>query len=112
MSGPQKTWQILPSLSQIKGIHSLKYGADLKVRHVLHDGAFADIRHDRLGTSDPQDAAGVTGQSYASFLLGAPSSVGRTNPLAAPGCESCTEAHMKQDLWHFYVQDDIKVTQS
>ncbi|MEW5976644.1 MAG: TonB-dependent receptor [Acidobacteriota bacterium] len=108
-SGPQKTWQILPSLSQIKGTHNLKYGADIKVRHVLHDGAFASIRHDRLGTSDPQDAAGITGQAYASFLLGTPSSAGRTIPLQAPGCESCTEANMKQDLWHFYVQDDIKV---
>jgi len=111
-SGPQKTWQILPSLSKVQGTHNLKIGADLKVRHVLHDGAFADLRHDRLTTSDPQDTAGITGVPYASFLLGYPSSAGRTLPLKAPGCDSCTEAHMKQDLWHFYVQDDIKVSRN
>ena len=52
----------------------------------------------------------MTGQAYASFLLGWPSGAGRILPLEAPGCESCTEAHMKQDLYHFYLQDDIKVS--
>ena len=112
VSGPQKTWQFLPSLSQIKGTHSLKYGADIKVRHVLHDGSFATITHDRLTTSDPQDAAGLTGQPYASFLLGWPSTAGRQLSLPSPGCTSCTEANMAQNLWHFYVQDDIKVSRN
>jgi hypothetical protein len=111
-SGPQKTWQILPSLSKMMGRHSLKFGADIKVRHVLHDGAFATISHDRLATADPQDAAGVTGQSYASFLLGWPSQAGRTQPLEAPGCESCTEANMGHNLYHFYAQNDVKVTRN
>ncbi len=112
VSGPQKTWQFLPALSKVVGTHNLKFGADIKVRHVLHDGSFATITHDRLTTSDPQDTAGVTGLPYASFLLGYPSTAGRQVSLPSPGCTSCTEAHMKQDLWHFYVQDDIKVSRN
>jgi hypothetical protein len=112
VSGPQKTWQILPSLSKIMGRHSLKFGSDIKFRHVLHDGVFATITHDRLSTNDPQDATGVTGQAYASFLLGWPSSIGRILPLEAPGCESCTEANMKHNMYNFYVQDDIKVSRN
>jgi hypothetical protein len=108
-SGPQRTWQFLPMLTKVMGRHNLKFGADIKIRHVLHDGGFADIRHDRLLTGDPQDATGVTGNAYASFLLGWPSAAGRILPLDAPGCESCTEANMQQDLYHFYVHDDIKV---
>ena len=43
VSGPQKTWQFLPALSKVVGTHNLKFGADIKVRHVLHDGAFATL---------------------------------------------------------------------
>lgn len=111
-SGPQKTWQFVPSFTKIMGRQTFKFGADIKVRHVLHDGIFANISYDRLTTSDPQDAAGVTGQAYASFLLGWPSAASRIQPLKAPGCSSCTEARMAQDLRHFYVQDDIKLTQN
>jgi hypothetical protein len=111
-SGPQKTWQFLPTLTQVLGRHNLKFGADIKIRHVLHDGVFANINHDRLLTADPQDTTGATGNAYASFLLGWPSSAGRILPLDAPGCESCTEASMQQDLYHFYVQNDIKVSRN
>ena len=112
VSGPQRTWQFMPSFTKIAGRHTVKVGADIKVRHVLHDGVFASVAHDRVPTSDPQDTAGVTGFSYASFLLGLPSSGGRIQPLEAPGCSSCTEAYMKQDLTHIYVQDDVKVTRN
>ena len=112
VSGPQKTYQFLPSLSKISGNHSLKFGADLKIRHVLHDGVFASAAHDRVPTSDPQDTTGTTGFSYASFLLGAPSNLGRIQPLEAPGCSSCTEANMKQDMTHIYVQDDWKISRN
>lgn len=112
VSGPQRTWQFAPTFTKIAGKHTLKVGADVKVRHVLHDGVFANVNHDRLPTSDPQDAAGETGFSYASFLLGFPSSAGRIQPLEAPGCSSCTEARMKQDLTHVYVQDDYKITRN
>jgi hypothetical protein len=107
-SGPQKTYQFLPMLTKVMGRSNLKFGADIKIRHVLHDGVFANINHDRLLTADPQDTAGITGDPYASFLLGWPSAAGRILPLEAPGCESCTEANMQQDLYHFYVQNDIK----
>ena len=110
VSGPQRTYQFLPSLSKISGNHTFKIGADLKVRHILHDGVFANINHDRLPTSDPQDASETSGFSYASFLLGAPSNLGRIQPLEAPGCSSCTEAAMKQNMTHFYFQDDWKIT--
>lgn len=112
VSGPQRTYQFLPSFSKISGKHTLKFGADIKVRHVLHDGVFANISHDRLPTSDPQDTAGTTGFSYASFLLGFPSAGGRIQPLEAPGCSSCTEAYMKQDMTHVYVQDDYKLSRN
>ncbi len=112
VSGPQRTYQFLPSLSKISGNHTLKIGADLKVRHILHDGVFANITHDRLPTSDPQDATGTSGFSYASFLLGAPSNLGRIQPLEAPGCSSCTEAAMQQNMTHFYFQDDWKISRN
>ena len=112
VSGPQKTYQFLPSLSKIVGNHTVKIGADLKIRHVLHDGVFANVRHNRLATSDLQDASGTSGFSYASFLLGVPSSLGRIQPLEAPGCSSCSEANMKQDMAHFYFQDDWKMTRN
>ncbi len=112
VSGPQRTWQFMPSFTQIAGKHTIKIGADIKVRHVLHDGVFANVNHDKIPTSDPQDTVGVTGYSYASFLLGFPSSGGRIQPLEAPGCSSCTEANMKQDLTHIYFQDDYKMTRN
>ena len=112
VSGPQRTYQFIPSFSKIAGKHTLKIGADMKVRHVLHDGVFANVSHDRFPTSDPQDAAGTTGFAYASFLLGLPSSGGRIQPLEAPGCTSCTEANMAQNMTHIYVQDDYKITRN
>ena len=112
VSGPQKTYQFLPSLSKLSGNHTLKFGADLKIRHILHDGVFANVAHDRLPTSDPQDTTGTTGFSYASFLLGAPSDLGRIQPLEAPGCSSCAEANMQQNMTHIYVQDDWKISRN
>ena len=85
VSGPQKTYQFLPSLSKISGNHTFKIGVDLKVRHILHDGVFANVSHDRLPTSDPQDATGTTGFSYASFLLGAPVGPGPHSTLGGAG---------------------------
>ncbi len=100
-TGPNDNLQFLPNLSLIRGRHTLAVGADVKREVVFHDGNFASWGFDNVPTADPQNV-GETGQALASFLLGLPSNASRLL--------GDTSLHGRRTLWHFYGQDDIKLT--
>jgi hypothetical protein len=101
LTGPNNNLQFLPNLSLIRGRHTLALGADLKREVVFHDSTFASWAFDSVPTADPQNV-GETGQALASFLLGLPSTASR-----GVGDSSL---HARRTLWHFYGQDDVKLT--
>jgi hypothetical protein len=99
---PDDTYQGLVSLSKNKGKHFLKGGFDIQNRRNLDDGFFTgNYNFTKDPTTDPQNAAG-TGQEIAAYLLGLPNSVLRNT--------GDTTALMRWSLYHFYVQDDFKVS--
>jgi hypothetical protein len=92
------------SLTWIKGKHILKFGTDIRYFKIL----FTDTRS-HVGswnfngsfTQNPASTAG-TGDGFADFLLGYPNSGTRSNPATWWGGYGT--------YWHFFVQDDIKVS--
>jgi TonB-dependent receptor-like protein len=103
ITGPQDNLQFLPNLSLIRGKHTLAFGADIKREVIFHDGIGAYWSFDNVPTSDPQNIS-ETGQALASFLLGLPSGASR-----GVGDGSL---HARHTLWHFYAQDDVKLTRN
>jgi hypothetical protein len=101
LTGPNDNLQLLPNLSLIRGKHSLAFGADIKREVIFHDGNDAFWGFDSVPTADPQNM-GETGQALASFLLGLPSGASRL--------VGDTSLHGERTLWHFYGQDDLKLT--
>ncbi|PYV44840.1 MAG: hypothetical protein DMG06_04840, partial [Acidobacteria bacterium] len=100
-NGPDYNHQFLPILLMIRGKHTISVGADIKHEQIFHDGVFSNWSFDSTPTEDPQNVAN-TGQALASFLLGLPTSAFRI--LGDPSL------HAKRFLWHFYGQDDIKLS--
>lgn len=99
---PTNQYQVLLTVSKITGKHSLKVGMDFTDMRNLDDGNFTSHFHfNSVPTRDPQNPTG-TGSVLASYLLGLPSS-GLRN-LGE------TQAYMRQPRYHFFVQDDIKLT--
>ncbi|MCI0421407.1 MAG: TonB-dependent receptor, partial [Acidobacteria bacterium] len=95
------TYQILASLSKIKGRHFIKFGMDYQNRRNAGDGLFsALIDFTKTPTVDPQNVA-ATGQAVASYLLGLPTTARRN--------VGDTAALMRWSGYYFYFQDDIKV---
>jgi hypothetical protein len=100
-NGPDTNNQILPNLLLIRGKHSIAVGADIKHEKIFHDGVFSNWAFTNIPTADPQNVA-TTGQGLASILLGFPSTASRI--LGDPSLDA------SRWLSHFYVQDDIKLT--
>ena len=92
------------NLTYIKGKHILKFGTRIYHRNILftdsrtQNGAF---NYTGVMTQNPASSTG-TGDSMADWLLGYPASVGRSNPATWWGGSGT--------YWHFFAQDDIKVT--
>jgi TonB dependent receptor-like, beta-barrel len=101
LTGPNNNLQFLPNLSLIRGKHSLAFGADIKREVIFDDATGAGWEFYSTPTADPEDL-GETGQDLASFLLGLPSNASRA--------VGDTSLHTRRTLWHFYGQDDIKLT--
>ncbi|MBZ5626966.1 MAG: carboxypeptidase-like regulatory domain-containing protein [Acidobacteriia bacterium] len=99
-----KVWEYSDNLTWIKGKHILKFGA--QVRHwvpLFTDSGVYEGQWNFNGsiTQNPAKPAG-TGDAFADFMLGIPTSVGRNFPADWFGGLA--------NYWHFYAQDDFKVS--
>lgn len=101
LNGPDKNHQFLPNLLLIRGKHSIAVGGELKHEQIFHDGVFSNWAFSNVPTADPQNVAS-TGQGLASFLLGLPSTASRI--LGDPSLDA------SRYLYHYYIQDDIKLS--
>ena len=102
----QDTHSLLPSMTINSNRHTIKFGADIRLRRnnlwiIQNGGGTFSFTRAMTGGPNPNSFASNAGDSMASLLLGAASSgsVGST-----PG--------VSLQNWYFagYVQDDIKVT--
>lgn len=97
-------YELIDSLTWIKGKHILKFGGRMYHRNILftdarsHNGAFT---YSGVMTQRPVTSAG-TGISFADFLLGYPSAVTRSNPATWWGGTGT--------YWHGFFQDDYRLT--
>jgi hypothetical protein len=98
-----RIYQFAPTLTMMAGTHNLKFGMTYSRRQYFYDGstpmhgtAVFDQRLTELAS------AANTGHSTASFLLGYPSSIERGEGSAA--------TNGRQNAYHFFVQDDWRVT--
>ena len=99
---PDDTYQALANLSRTQSRHFLKFGMDIRHMRNLDDGLFSGIfTFTKDPTADPQNVAS-TGQAIAAYLLGLPNMAQRNI--------GDTTAIMRNNLYHFYAQDDFKVT--
>jgi len=92
---PTNMYQIVDNLSWIRGAHTIRFGTDL--------------RNFRLTSTNSANSRGsfsfspnYTGQAFADFLTGYPTSGARAFPRNLFG--------LIENRYHFYVQDDWKVS--
>lgn len=92
---PTNMYQLVNNLSWISGAHTVKFGGD--------------IRNYRLTSTNSANSRGnfsftpnYTGQAFADYLTGYPTSAARSFPRNLFG--------QTETRWHFYIQDDWKVT--
>lgn len=100
---PQDIFQIFSTLNQVKGNHSLKYGADLRLYRDnlnIYDWPVGRYFFRTEWTRGPLDNAPAAplGQDYAAFLLGLPSS-GQIDWNAGKSAQSGYYALFLQDDW-------------
>ena len=98
-----KAWEYSDNLTWIRGKHIFKFGA--QVRHwvpLFTDSGVYEGQWNFNGsiTQNPAKPAG-TGDAFADFMLGVPTSVGRNFPADWFGGLAT--------YWHFYAHDDFKV---
>jgi hypothetical protein len=92
---PTNMYQIIDNFSLIRGRHTIKVGADLRKYDLSStNAAFSRGSFSFNGT--------YSGNAFADYLLGYPSSGSRSFPRNFFG--------MYETRYHFYVQDDFKVT--
>jgi Carboxypeptidase regulatory-like domain len=97
-------YELIDSLTWIKGRHILKFGGRMYHRNIL----FTDARSNNgvfgftgVMTQRPTSSAG-TGVSFADFLLGYPANATRSNPATWWGGSGT--------YWHGFIQDDFRLT--
>jgi hypothetical protein len=98
------TYSLQPSLSWIRGRHSLKFGTEYRIYNSnrLQPGAASgNYTFDRRWTqANPAQADALSGNDFASFLLG--------NPVSGLVDRNIDPAY-RNDYWVLYVQDDWKI---
>ena len=100
----RKAYEFSDNLTWIKGKHVLKFGGKIRYHRWLgtdsrsYVGSFS---YNGQITENPAGTSG-TGDSYADFLLGFPSSVARAYPGDTFGGYGT--------YWHAFVQDDVRVS--
>ncbi|PYV10188.1 MAG: hypothetical protein DMG23_08500, partial [Acidobacteria bacterium] len=100
-NGPDKNHQIIGNVMKARGRHTFNVGTEFKRTRMFHDGQFANWAFRSDPTSDPQNR-GTTGYGLASYLLGIPSHADRIIGNAALDAVALN--------YHYYIQDDIKLT--
>jgi len=101
-----RTYQYRSSLTWMHGHHNMKFGAQLT--HQAHaflngNGSQGGITMNGQYTQNPL-SPGNSGDAYADFLLGYPQTMQRSTPQNIFGASG--------DFWHFYGQDDYRVTRN
>jgi hypothetical protein len=97
-------YELIDSLTWVKGKHILKFGGRMYHRNILftdarsHNGVFA---YTGVMTQRPVTSAG-TGVSFADFMLGYPANATRSNPATWWGGTGT--------YWHGFIQDDFRLT--
>ena len=102
----QDRWanEVSDGITWIKGRHIVKAGTRIHYYKPLftdsrtHNGAY---NYTGIATENPQ-ATTNTGDAFADWMLGYPASASRSNPATWWGGYGT--------YWHFFVQDDIKVS--
>lgn len=102
VNGPDFTYQGSVALNKTAGKHQMAFGFDYTRMRIFHDSVFSTVNYDNIPVSDPQNVS-ATGTSVASFLLGLPSTANRIAGEA--------DLDIRQDLYHYWFQDDYRVTQ-
>lgn len=100
-NGPDRNHQFIGNIMKIKGRHTFNTGLEIKRAAMFHDGQFANWAFTSDATADPQNRA-TTGYGLASYLLGLPAGADRLIGNAALDARATN--------YHFYLQDDIKLT--
>jgi hypothetical protein len=101
-----RTYQYRSALTWVHGKHLMKFGAQLSHQsHAFFHGQTSQGNFTFNGqyTQNPL-SAGNTGDAFADFLLGDPSSMLRSTPLQIYGNTG--------SFWAFYGQDDYRVTRN
>ena len=102
VTAPTNTVQYIFKLSNVRGKHTLSMGFSIDKIWGLSDNLnTTNFNFTRFATADPQNAV-ATGSSLASFLLGYPDGGSRTL--------GNTAINHVWNMYHFYVQDDFRVT--
>ena len=99
-----KAWESSDNLTWVKGKHIVKFGAQIRHWVPLFTDSGVYEGQWTFNGSITQNAAkpAGTGDAFADFMLGTPYSVGRNFPADWFGGHAT--------YWHFYAQDDFKVT--
>jgi hypothetical protein len=101
----QDTWSLAPVLNVIRGRHSLKFGTDLRRYHdnrLQPESASGVYNFTRAWTqADPQRGDALSGNVFASFLLGNPASGSVPNNI---------DPSWRNYYYGLFVQDDWKIT--
>ncbi|MFN7923424.1 MAG: TonB-dependent receptor [Bryobacteraceae bacterium] len=98
-------WSIAPTMNWMRGRHSVKFGTDLRRynRNVLGPGAASGNYSFNKGwtQADPQRGDATSGDEFASFMLGYPSS-GFVDRNIDPA--------YRHHYYSLFVQDDFKIS--
>jgi Carboxypeptidase regulatory-like domain len=99
-----KLWSWSDNVTWVKGRHILKFGVQGKYWLPLFTDSGTYEGQWTFNGSMTQNPAspGGTGDAFADYMLGIPYSVGRSYPADVFGGYAT--------FWHFYVQDDFKVS--
>ena len=99
---PTNDMQYIFKVSNVRGRHTIKAGFSIDNIWGVHDNLNeTNFSFTRFATADPQNAIS-TGSSIASFLLGLPD--GGNRRLGDTSLDSIW------NMYHFYFNDDIRVT--
>ncbi len=100
----RSVYEISDNLTWLKGRHILKFGTRIYHRNILftdsrtHNGSFS---YTGVMSQDPLSSS-TTGDGFADWMLGYPANATRSNAATWWGGIGT--------YWHFFVQDDLKVT--
>ncbi len=101
----QDTWSLAPTLNMIRGRHNVKFGGDFRRyndNRLQPESASGVYTFTRAWTqADPQRADALSGNVFASFLLGNPASGSVPRNI---------DPSWRNHYYGFFVQDDWKLT--